>query len=108
MLPDIVAENRKRSLGNRIILIRGANDLDVTSRLADKPCPTTAELFHSGIVKFSLKIFEASERLFDNFCNFAGRLAATFRLHDFPKHSVINVSAAIIADSPANILRDRI
>src|ERR1700724_3507269 len=76
MLPDVVAENGEQALGDRVVLIRGGNDLRFAALFSGKPNPAAAELFDTGIVEFGLKIFEVAESLLDQVCDRAVGLAA--------------------------------
>src|SRR5438132_13837544 len=48
VLPNVVAEDREEALGDWVVLIRRADDLNIAARFARQPNPTTAELFSAG------------------------------------------------------------
>ena len=73
---------------------------------ACQPDPSAAELLGAGIVEFGLEVVKVTERFLDHIGDRASGIAPTFRLHDFPEHGVINVSAAIVADCATDIFRN--
>ena len=106
MLPDIVAENGEQTLGKRVVLIRGGDDLHFAALFSGEPNPAAAELFDAGIVEFGLKVFEVAEGFGDRIGDGAGGIAAAFGLHDLPEHGVVDVASAIVADGGADVLGD--
>ena len=108
VLPNVIAKNRKQTLGNGIVLIGGADDLQFTARFARKPYPSAAELLGPGVVEFGFEVVEVAEAFLDHIRDCATGLAAAFRLHDLPEHGVIHVTATVISDSSANVVGNRI
>src|SRR5271170_2085672 len=84
MFPDVVAEDGEQSLGDGVVLIGGAENLDFATGFAGQPDPAAAELLDSSFVEFGLEIFEVAERLFDDVGDRAAGIAAALRLHDLP------------------------
>src|ERR1700686_702579 len=82
VLPYVVAEDRIKALGERIILVRRADDLYLAARLASEPCPAAAELFDARIVELGFEIVEVAEAFLDDVGNRPTRVPATLRLHD--------------------------
>src|SRR6202035_5510912 len=99
------AKNGEQTLGNRVVLVGGGENLDVAAALADQPYPSAAELLDSGIVEFGLKILEVAESLLDGIGDGAAGVAAAFRLHDLPEHTVIYMTAAVVAHGGTDVFR---
>src|SRR5712671_3256184 len=103
MLPHIATENRfPLHAGNGfahewIILIGGGNYFEFPI-IHDQPRPAAAEPSHSGGFQFLFEHLETAERRFNVIGKFATGGTARFRTDDFPKHRMIGVSAAVIAD----------
>src|ERR1700692_5149251 len=88
-----------------IVLIRRGDDLHCTFGVAYQPHPAAAKLRYSGGIKFLLKSFEVAERFLNGIGDGATRVASALGLHDLPEHGVVDVSAAIVAHSGANVFR---
>src|SRR5579885_1103664 len=61
VFPNVIAHDGEHSLRNWIVLIGGADDLELTVRFANQPCPATAELLRPSIIELRLKILKAAE-----------------------------------------------
>ena len=109
MLPNIIAENREQTLGDGIVLVGRAEDLHFAAGFAGEPGPSAAELFCAGVIELGFEIGEVAKSFGDGFGYRSRRIASTLRLHDFPEHGVVDVTAAIVADGGANVIghRDR-
>jgi len=105
VLPHVIAEDRKQALRQRVVLIRRADDLNFAAGLAGKPYPTTAELLGPSVVEFGFEVVEIAEGFFYYFSDRTVRFTAGFRLHDLPKHGVIHMAAAVVANRSTNIFR---
>ena len=103
VLPDVVPEDGVKSLGNGIVLIGGSDDLYFAGGLACQPDPSGTELLGAGVVELGFELVEVAESFLDHFGDGAGRIAATFGLHDIPVHAVVDVASAIVADGGADV-----
>src|SRR6266498_3176402 len=104
VLPDIDAEDRFLALHQRAVLVRAALDHEL-STLIDHPGPAAAEAADARFVHLFLEGVEAGERAGNGIGNRAGRRAAGFRAHDLPEHRVVDMPAAVIANSGADVFR---
>ena len=102
VLPDVVAEDGIKAVGEGRILVGLGDDFELAT-LVDEEAPARAELFGGGFVELLLEILEAAKVGLDLVGDGAFGLAAAFGLHDLPEHGVVHVAAAVIADDAANI-----
>src|SRR5271165_2335423 len=63
VLPDIVAEDRVVARGERAVLVRGGDDLELA--VENQPAPSGAELLGGGFVEQLLEVFKGAEVLDD-------------------------------------------
>ena len=103
MLPDIVAEDGKVALRDRVVLIRRGHDMDFAAFAASRPIRCRIVL--RGIIELGLEISEV-ESFRDGLGDRADGIASAFGLHDLPEHGVVDVAAAVIADCAANVFGD--
>ncbi len=113
MLPDIKAEDRLAAIAAaelrahaRVVLIsRGANT-ERAVLLPAKPRPAGAEARGRRFSEFRFEIIKRAELLFDRRREIARRLLATARSDGFPEQRVVRVTAAVVADCRAFVVRD--
>src|SRR5260370_25589854 len=91
------------ALGDGVVLIRGAEYFHCAFGVACQPYPSATELADTGGVEFFLEGFEVGESLLDYIGDGAGRIASTLGLHDVPKHGVVDVASAVVADGAADV-----
>ena len=91
---------------DRVVLIGGGNDLELAA-IDDEPGPAAAETADTRGFKLRLEIRETAERGIDALRDCAGGRAAGLGSHELPEHRVIVVTAAVVADGAADIVRHR-
>src|SRR3954469_1039775 len=75
VLPNVIAEDGKFAVRNRIVLVWSGGNLELPRLSADQPGPAAAELIHSGGLKLFLKRVKAAECFVDGVGDRAGRIA---------------------------------
>src|SRR5437667_220095 len=108
MLPDIIAHDGIVALHQRIILIGGAGDFQLSRRGADQPRPSAAEALEAGIVELVLEFGKAAEGLFNGISQRARGLASGLGRHDLPEHAVVHVPTAVVAHGGAYVFWYRV
>src|SRR5262249_54148232 len=105
MLPYIVAHNRVVAFHQWAVLVGSGDDLKVSTRIKNKPCPTGAKPLHASIVECGFEGIEGAEGGVDRVCQFASGCATTVGLHNGPEHSVVGVATSVVAYRCTDILR---
>ena len=107
MLPDVVAEQRRLALAQRVVLVGGARDGE-RAAVEDEPRPARAELAGARGLELLLELVEGAERAVDRRGEVAVGGAAAVGAHRLPEQRVVVVPAAVVADGAALVLGDRV
>src|SRR5215210_1462469 len=83
VLPDVDAQERRRAIHQRAVLIGLADDVELAV-LGDQPAPAGAEQVGGRVGELFLERPEVAERLEDGVAERAGGRAAAVRAHDLP------------------------
>src|SRR5688572_24023485 len=108
VLPDIETEDRDLAFHHRRILIGGAGDAETATRLDDEPRPTATKTAGRSGLELRLEVVEAAKRGIDGGRKVTGGHAFGVRPHDVPEQVVIQITAAVIADSVADAFRQAV
>ncbi len=108
VFPYIATEYRRSEtfghpLHERIVLVGRRANAKRAVLLFAEPNPTATEPSNSGRLEFRFELVEASERGFDRISEFPRWLTARLGSNRPPKHTVIEMSAAIIPDRTPDI-----
>src|SRR6266478_508898 len=106
VFPNIHSEDRRVSVHERAVLVRGGYNFKFSTFVFNQPRPTAAEATGPSCGELLFKCIETSERGFDIIGEFAFRFAASVRAHDRPEEGMIGMPAAIISHHRANIFWD--
>src|SRR6516162_4623961 len=96
VLPDIAAEDRGRTMHQRIFTIGRLGDFQLAV-LYLQPAPARAELADAGGSEIGFELFKPAEVLVDLLFQTPGQLAAaTIGLHPAPEVNVVKMLAGIV------------
>src|SRR5689334_7900910 len=105
VLPYVAAEDRRRSVNERIFAIRRFAH-DQFSIFHGEPGPTRAKLRHSSLREVFLHLGDAAEVAIDLCLELAGNLvASTIRLHPFPEVRMVVMLTCVVEE--AGVLTER-
>src|SRR4051794_30590142 len=107
VLPDVVAQDRRLALADRVVLVRRARDRQAAA-VDDQPRPAGAELADTGGLELLLELVERAERVVDRAREVAVGLAAAVRAHGLPERRVVEVAAAVVAHGAPLVLGDAV
>src|SRR5579872_94802 len=107
VFPDVVAHDRFESVRHGVVLVGSTRHRELAIARADEPDPTAAELLDPGVSELFLERFEVPEARGKRVRKRAGRLLRAAGRHDGPKHRMIDVTSAVVADRGADVFGDR-
>src|SRR5699024_10657811 len=97
VLPDVDADHRYLAIGERAVLVRGTNDLQLAV-IDNEPSPAGAELASCRLLELFLHLVDRAEGLVDRLGEVAGwRIGATGG-HQHPEEAVVGMATTIVAD----------
>ena len=91
------------SFHHRAVLIRGGKKLQAFAALGE-PSPAGTEASCGGGAEFFLESIEAAKGSVNGLRDVAGGTSAGAGRQDLPKHGVVDVAAAIIANGGTDVL----
>lgn len=108
VLPDVAAEKRGAgAVHERVVLVGSGGDGDFAV-FGDEPGPAGAEAGGAGFSESFFEGVEGAESGGNGIGESAGRRAAGVGGHDGPEEAVVVVTAAIVADSGADVFGDAV
>ena len=107
MFPYVQCQQRFLPFCERIILVGGRENFQMVS-VKHQPCPAASELGNRSRCKFLFEIFKGTKVSFNLFSHRAVEGSASLRCHHFPEKGVVEITAAIVSHSAADVFGKKI
>src|SRR5690606_15052160 len=105
VFPDVQAEHGSLTLHDWIVLVREIDHLKTSAVRDDQPGPATAESARTGSSELLTEARKIAERRANRFSEISTGLATGIRSHDLPEERMVGVSATVVPDGGAHVLR---